>query len=126
MKSIISFFVYRPLISNLIIVFLLLAGSLSLLFIKRESFPNVNLYQIKVTTIFPGASPADIEQKVTIPIEEKLREVSGFDSVRSISRNSESDINIKIDIDNKNPDKVVDDIRRAVDKVTDLPVQIRE
>jgi multidrug efflux pump subunit AcrB len=126
MKTIISYFVYRPLISNLVIVFLLLAGSLSLLFIKRESFPNVNLYQVKVSTIFPGASPGDVEQKITIPIEEKLREVAGFDSIRSISRNSESDINIKIDIDNKNPDKVVDDIRRAVDKVNDLPTQVRD
>lgn len=126
MKTIISYFVYRPLISNLLIVFLLLAGSLSLLFIKRESFPNVNLYQVKISTIFPGASPGDVEQKITIPIEEKLREVAGFDSIRSISRNSESDINIKIDIDNKNPDKVVDDIRRAVDKVNDLPPQVRD
>jgi multidrug efflux pump subunit AcrB len=126
MKTIISYFVYRPLISNLLIVFLLSAGSLSLLFIKRESFPNVNLYQVKISTIFPGASPGDVEQKITIPIEEKLREVAGFDSIRSISRNSESDINIKIDIDNKNPDKVVDDIRRAVDKVNDLPPQVRD
>jgi multidrug efflux pump subunit AcrB len=126
MKTIISYFVYRPLISNLLIVFLLLAGSLSLLFIKRESFPNVNLYQVKISTIFPGASPGDVEQKITIPIEERLREVAGFDSIRSISRNSESDINIKIDIDNKNPDKVVDDIRRAVDKVNDLPQQVRD
>ena len=126
MKTIISYFVYRPLISNLLIVFLLLAGSLSLLFIKRESFPNVNLYQVKIATIFPGASPGDVEQKITIPIEERLREVAGFDSIRSISRNSESDINIKIDIDNKNPDKVVDDIRRAVDKVNDLPPQVRD
>ncbi|HRG77923.1 MAG TPA: efflux RND transporter permease subunit, partial [Leptospiraceae bacterium] len=126
MKTIISYFVYRPLISNLLIVFLLLAGSLSLLFIKRESFPNVNLYQVKISTIFPGASPGDVEQKITIPIEERLREVAGFDSIRSISRNSESDINIKIDIDNKNPDKVVDDIRRAVDKVNDLPPQVRD
>jgi multidrug efflux pump subunit AcrB len=44
------------------------------------SFPNVNLYQVKISTIFPGASPGDVEQKITIPIEERLREVAGFDS----------------------------------------------
>ncbi len=126
MSSAISFFIKRPLIANLIIVFLLLAGSLSLLFIKREAFPNVNLYQVQIKTIYPGASPADVEQKVTIPIEEKLREVTGFGAVRSTSRNSESEIGIKVDIDNKTPDKVIDDIRRAVDKVTDLPKEIRE
>ncbi|MBK8398939.1 MAG: efflux RND transporter permease subunit [Leptospiraceae bacterium] len=126
MKSIISYFVYRPLISNLVILFLLLAGGLSLLFIKREAFPNVNLYQVRISTIFPGASPGDVEQKITIPIEEKLREVSGFDTVRSISRNSESEINVKVDIDHKDPDKVVADIRRAVDQVTDLPPQVRD
>ena len=126
MKTIISYFVYRPLIANLVIIFLFLAGGLSLLFIKREAFPNVNLYQVRISTIFPGASPGDVEQKITIPIEEKLREVSGFDKVRSISRNSESEINVTVDIDHKDPDKVVADIRRAVDQVTDLPPQVRD
>ncbi|GBF51085.1 cation/multidrug efflux pump [Leptospira ryugenii] len=86
----------------------------------------MNFRQVRVLTIYPGASPVDVEKKVTIPIEEKLREVEGLDSVRSISRNSESDINIKIDLEHNNPDQVVNDIRRAVDRVTSLPSQVKD
>ncbi|PJZ46289.1 efflux RND transporter permease subunit [Leptospira brenneri] len=126
MKKIIHFFVYKPLVANLVFIFLFLAGMISVLSMKREAFPRVNFRQVRVLTVYPGASPVDVEKKVTIPIEEKLREVEGLDSVRSISRNSESDISIKIDLEHSNPDGVVNDIRRAVDRVTNLPTQVKD
>jgi multidrug efflux pump subunit AcrB len=126
MKNLIHYFVYNPLVAQLILIFLFLAGFISIVSLKREAFPRVNFRTVKVLTIFPGASPVDVEKKVTIPIEEKLREVEGLDSVRSISRNSESDISIKIDLEHPNPDQVVNDLRRAVDRVTNLPSQIRD
>ncbi|TGK85966.1 efflux RND transporter permease subunit [Leptospira bourretii] len=126
MKKIIHFFVYKPLVANLVFIFLFLAGMISVLSMKREAFPRVNFRQVRVLTVYPGASPVDVEKKVTIPIEEKLREVEGLDSVRSISRNSESDISIKIDLEHANPDGVVNDIRRAVDRVTNLPTQVKD
>ncbi len=126
MRKIIHFFVFRPLVANLIFVFLFLAGIISVLSMKREAFPRVNFRQVRVLTVYPGASPVDVEKKITIPIEEKLREVEGLDSVRSISRNSESDISIKIDLEHDNPDQVVNDLRRAVDRVTNLPTQVKD
>ncbi|TGM87800.1 efflux RND transporter permease subunit [Leptospira bouyouniensis] len=126
MRKVIHFFVYKPLVANLVFIFLFLAGIISVLSMKREAFPRVNFRQVRVLTVYPGASPVDVEKKVTIPIEEKLREVEGLDSVRSISRNSESDISIKIDLEHNNPDGVVNDIRRAVDRVTNLPTQVKD
>lgn len=126
MRSVIHFFVYKPLVANLLFVFLFLAGIISVLSMKREAFPRVNFRQVRVLTIYPGASPVDVEKKITIPIEEKLREVEGLNSVRSISRNSESDISIKIDLEHNNPDQVVNDLRRAVDRVTNLPAQVKD
>ncbi|TGL54411.1 efflux RND transporter permease subunit [Leptospira kemamanensis] len=126
MRKVIHFFVYKPLVANLVFIFLFLAGIISVLSMKREAFPRVNFRQVRVLTVYPGASPVDVEKKVTIPIEEKLREVEGLDSVRSISRNSESDISIKIDLEHSNPDGVVNDIRRAVDRVTNLPTQVKD
>lgn len=79
MKKIIHFFVYKPLVANLVFIFLFLAGMISVLSMKREAFPRVNFRQVRVLTVYPGASPVDVEKKVTIPIEEKLREVEGLD-----------------------------------------------
>ena len=63
----IAYFVRRPLLVNLTIVFLVVSGFLSLTVLRRESFPNVNLQEARITTVFPGASPDDVEQLVTIP-----------------------------------------------------------
>ncbi|MCG9876602.1 MAG: efflux RND transporter permease subunit [Leptospiraceae bacterium] len=126
MKSLIRYFVYNPLTSNLLLIFLLLVGIIGVFSMKQEAFPRVNLRQLKILTVFPGASPIDVEKKITIPIEEKLREVEGLSSVRSISRNSESDISIKIDLEHPNPDQVVNDVRRSIDRVTNLPTQVRD
>lgn len=126
MKKIIHYFVYNPLVAQLILMFLFLVGFFSIFTMKREAFPRVNLRTVKILTIFPGANPGDVEKKVTIPIEEKLREVEGLDSVRSISRNSESDISVKIDLEHPNADQVVNDLRRAVDRVKNLPAQVKD
>lgn len=63
MKKIIHYFVYRPLVATLIFVFLFLAGIISVLSMKREAFPRVNFRQVRILTIYPGASPVDVEKK---------------------------------------------------------------
>ena len=37
--------------------------------------PEVDMYEVFYTTIYPGASPEDVELKVTIPLEEAIEEV---------------------------------------------------
>lgn len=122
----IAYFVRRPLLVNLTIIFLVVSGFLSLTVLRRESFPNVNLQEARITTVFPGASPDDVEQLVTIPIEDELKEVEGLDQVRSISRHSMSEIDIRVDLESSNPEKVLQDARRAVDKVNKFPDLVTE
>ena len=96
----IAYFVKRPLLVNIIILSLLVSGFLSLSILRRESFPIVNLKEAKITTIFSGDSPDDVEQLIMIPIEENLKEVEGLDQVRSISRHSMSEMDIRGFFDN--------------------------
>ncbi len=126
MKSTIRYFVTNPLLTWLVIIFLILSGVLALASLRSEAFPAVDFQQVKITTVFPGAPASDVEQLVTIPIEEKLREVDGLDGVKSISRQSVSEITVKIDLEVDDPDAVVEEIRRALDQVTDLPVEVTE
>ena len=126
MKEIIGYFIRNKLFMFLSTIFIFLAGIFSLLSLKRDSLPNVEIKQLVISTTFPGASPEDVELRVTYPIEEKIKEVDGIDEVRSVSRNSVSDIDVRIDLDDKDPDKIIADVRRAVDSVQNLPVQVTE
>jgi len=120
-RSIIQFSVKNSLFVNLISVFILVAGILSLFTLRREAFPNVEYDVVMIQTNYFGSPPEEIEKLITIDLEDELKEISGIDEMSSVSSENISLIIIKLDPDEKNKDKVVNDIQRAVDRVTDLP-----
>ncbi len=126
MSAIIRYFVTQKLIMWLMIGFLVLGSLVSILSLQRESFPRVEFHQARIETVFPGAAAADVEQRVTIPIEEELREIEGLKKVRSISRQSVSEINVEVDLNESDPDGVLDEVRRVLDRVTDLPPEVTD
>ena len=117
----IEFFVKKPLFVNLITIFVVLAGILALTALPREAFPPVNYDVVIVTTPYLNATAQEVEKLVTIPLEDELHEVNGIKEMNSISEENISTIIIEIDANVKNKNKVVNEIQRAVDRVTDLP-----
>ena len=125
MKAIIHFLVVRPLIVNLISVFLLILGLVvSLQFLQIEAFPNVNLDIVQIDTIYPGASPKEIEQLVVTPIEQELKALHGIDKMISMSFPGSARITMELDPDATNRSRLTSEISIAVDKASlpsDLP-----
>ncbi|MGQ2871186.1 efflux RND transporter permease subunit, partial [Leptospira santarosai] len=127
MKLFIESFIKNRLFLYLGTVFILVSGIVSLLGLRRDAFPNVDMKQMVISTKFPGASPADVELRITYPIEEKLKEIDGIDEIRSFSRNSVSDIDVRVSLEEKDPEKVLNEIRRAVDNaMSEFPAQVTE
>ena len=93
--------------------------------LRREILPPVNFAKVTIQTIYPGASPDEVHDKVTAVIEEELRGVSGIKDVSSISRNDLREINVRIDIDSGRTDQIVNEINRAVQRAaTQLPAKL--
>jgi multidrug efflux pump subunit AcrB len=126
MKSFLRFFAERHLLANLLVVTILLLGLSSAVKIKRDMFPDVDLDELTITTRYPGASPEDVELNVTNKLEDELKNVDGIDLMTSYSMENISVIRITIDIDASDKEKVKRDIRDAVDRVTDLPIEVTE
>ncbi len=68
----------------------ILLGCMSFSRLKVELFPNVSYSQITVSTQYQGASPEEIENLITIPVEETVGTVSGVKKVESYSREGKS------------------------------------
>lgn len=105
---------------------LLAAGIVSLGLLPKESYPPVNFATLTITTIYPGASPEEIEEKITNEIEAELRGIEGLEEVTSISQPDRSEIVVRIDIDSGNTESIVNEIQRAVQRASaglpsDLP-----
>ena len=59
--------------------------------LPKELYPDVVVPQISIVTIYPGASPEDVETLITKPIE---KQVKGLNGVKKVTSNSLSDVSI--------------------------------
>lgn len=70
--ALIHFSLRNPLLVNLSLVIILIMGIMAWRGLPQEIFPVVDLDLISITTEFEGASPSEVEQQVTLPIEEEF------------------------------------------------------
>lgn len=126
MRGFFRFFAERHMLANLFTISAIVLGVSTLTHIKRDQYPNVDIGQMVVTTLYPGASPEDVELNVTNKIEDELKEVTGISKIMSVSMENVSSIVIHIDFDVVDTDAVKDDIRRAVGRVSGFPDAVTE
>ena len=101
-------------------------GYMGLTNLKSESYPAVDFAMATVVTSYDGASAEDIETRITKPVEDEIRSVSGIKDVRSTSQPGLSTILVRADIDNVNVKEVMSELQRAIDRVTDLPSDLKD
>lgn len=126
MERFFRFFAQRHILAYMITFTAMVLGVSTLFFIKRDIFPEVEFGEMVVTTAYPGASPEDVELKVTNKIEDELKSVTGIKRYTSWSSENFSFIHIVIDPDEKDQDKVVREVRDAVSRVNALPEEVDE
>jgi multidrug efflux pump len=83
-----SFFISRPIFAWVVAIFIMIAGAIAIPLLPIAQYPNVAPPQISVQTNYPGASPEDMYQSVTRPIEEELNGVPGLIYFESTSDSS--------------------------------------
>lgn len=121
-----NFFLDKKQFSLLLIGTLVALGLYSLFVIPKESAPEVVIPYGFVTTVYPGASAADVEKLVTSKIENSVSTVNNLDKLTSASRDSVSVVVAQFD-SNANLEKSMQDLKDAVDKAkSDLPTDAKE
>ena len=116
----------NPVAVIVLAVIIFITGIQSFLGMRRESFPEIKIPYIFVTTVYPGANPPEIENLVTQKIEDKLDGIDGVKQMTSSSNESYSNIFMEFD-----PSvKIEDALRRVKDKVDqakgDLPTDAED
>ena len=86
-----------PVGANLAMLALIVSGVVVYRGMPREVFPNFSLEAVEVFTVFPGASPIDVERLVTAPLEDVLDGLDGVDEMRSVSREGLSRIKLTLE-----------------------------
>ena len=116
---------YRTAIAVFTLI-LAVGGLASYLTIPKESNPSIEFPQIVVTSVYPGASPSDVESTVSQVIEQEISSINGIDEMRSTSSEGVSTIVVEFTPD-VNTDKAYQEVNRAVDRAQpDLPEAVEE
>ncbi len=121
MKKLISIFIRFPFYANIILFIILGIGAISFVSMNRSFFPELAEKFINVSVFYPGASPKEMEEGITVRIEEALRGIAGIKEVNSTS--SENFSSVQIEITREYPiDETLMEVKNAVDGITSFPV----
>lgn len=124
--SLTKFVLRRPVTAVLCVLCLLVFGINALTSSKMELTPEINMPMMIVSTIYVGASPEDIDELVTKPIEEEVGQLSGISSVDSVSSENSSIVLLQYDY-GTDMDNAYSDLRKRIDSVkSSLPEDASE
>ena len=92
-----QYFIKNKTSSWLLTLILLLGGVFSFLNIGKLEDPEYTIKQAIISTSYPGASPEQVEEEVSLAIEEAVQRLPYIDHVKSISSVGHSlvEVNVK-------------------------------
>jgi HAE1 family hydrophobic/amphiphilic exporter-1 len=82
----------RPVAIIMVVAAVCVLGVLSYDRLRVALMPELSYPTLTVRTGYEGAAPEEVEQDVTVPLEEVLRTVEGLQSISSVSRAGQSDV----------------------------------
>ncbi|PIK15907.1 efflux RND transporter permease subunit [Halobacteriovorax sp. JY17] len=126
MKRIVEYFVDNSFIVNTLSLGMIVIGLISLSSMQRDLIPQWKDKRISITAALPGATPYQVEQYLTSPIEDAVKSLSGVDKLVSTSSPSSMSINLRLK-DSIEEDEI-DDLYEKVNSIVinlerDLPTE---
>jgi HAE1 family hydrophobic/amphiphilic exporter-1 len=110
-----EFFIRRPVFATVIAAVILLLGSLSILYLPIQQYPDIAPPKVSVVAQYNGANAETVEAAVTTPLEQEINGVEGMRYIDSTSTNDGlSTINITF-MHGRDVDKAVMDVKNRVD-----------
>ncbi|PSW07297.1 efflux RND transporter permease subunit [Photobacterium lipolyticum] len=118
-QDIAAYFIKNKVVSWMVTLIFLVGGTMAFFGLGRLEDPNFTIKDAMVVTAYPGATPLQVEEEVTYPIEKAIKQLTYVDEVNSISSRGLSQITVTMK-NNFGPDdlpQIWDELRR---KVNDL------
>ncbi len=125
MNGIIAWMARNGVASNLLMVFMLVAGATSFFQITVKLFPEVNLDQITIRVVYPGASPTEVEESIIRRIEEKVESVEEIQDITAVAAEGMGTVTVEL-IRGADTQLRMDEIKSEVDQIVTFPVDAEE
>ncbi len=119
-KGLIAWFARNPVAANLLMVFILVGGLLSALTIRKQMFPQFENNWLSIQAVYPGAAPQEVEEGITIKVEEAMEGLEGIKRLITYSNRGFSQTWIEVE-EKYDPQEVLDEVKMQVDSISSFP-----
>ena len=106
-------FIRRPVATVLLMVGMLLLGMLGYAFLPVSALPAIDFPTLEIRTSYPGAAPEVMASSVTTPLERQFGQISGLQSMTSVSAFGYSTITLQFGLD-RDIDAASQDVQAAI------------
>ncbi|PSU48587.1 MFS transporter [Photobacterium frigidiphilum] len=118
-QDIAAYFIKNKVVSWMITLIFLIGGTMAFFGLGRLEDPAFTIKDAMVVTAYPGATPLQVEEEVTYPIEKAIQQLTYVDEVNSVSSRGLSQITVTMK-NNYGPDdlpQIWDELRRKVNDI---------
>ena len=122
-KGPISWMARNRVTANLIMIFFLASGIMLATQIKQEIFPESTMDYVTVSLNYPGASPEEVERGLILATEEAIRGLEGIKEVTATASEGSGSVTAEV-LSSYDPNKILQDVRSAVDRIRTFPVEM--
>lgn len=114
--SIAGFSVRRPIFISMVACIVIVLGGIALKHLPVDLYPEIDYPSCSIATTYDDASPQEVEELITRPIERQISAVAGIKEIGSSSSEENSNIWVQFNW-GTNLDEAVSDIRDRIDRV---------
>ncbi|WP_391208208.1 efflux RND transporter permease subunit [Psychrobacillus sp. L4] len=114
-----DFSIKRPVFTTVIMFLIIILGGVSFFKIPITLIPDLNPPIAVVVSSYPGASPVEVNEKITKPLENSLSTLPGIKSIKSTSQEGANFILLEFEW-STNMDDVESDVMQRID-ITPMP-----
>lgn len=116
----------RPTLVVVVFAVLTVLAGVSFTQLNYELVPKFSAPVFSVSTIYPGASPAEVENGITKPIEDAVSTLESIRGIRSVSLENYSMVTVQLSFE-ADVGRQIQEAQRRIDAIRgDLPGQARE
>ncbi|NUP89194.1 MAG: efflux RND transporter permease subunit [Candidatus Sumerlaeia bacterium] len=116
----------QPVFVYLLLLVILLVGAQSYVALPRSLDPDVDFDAVMITTIWPGASPDEVETQITREIEDELAGLADVKRMTSTSAQGRSVIIVEFEPDTVDLFRAEQDIQARVNRADRIPAEAEE
>lgn len=122
-KGLLAWFAHNHVAANLLMAGIVVAGLLAARSIRQEIYPRYETDMVEVDMKYRGASPAEVEHSVILPIEAELRGMELVRRLRSVAREGRASVDVEVR-QGFDRNRALQEVTAAVQRVSMFPDDI--